>query len=213
VKTWIEDWAVNPSERLMDIAERLTELDPVRTYASRGATLIAGLVGAHSFRLDRPDEQPLSSESALTSTEPTISLPLRQGRAAVGTLHLEIVGDAPSGSQLELLKWASRLYARGLHHAERLAEEGSRRPGEAVEQTLRRAPLTPRERDVVSLLVAGFSTREIAAETGLTVSTVNTYLKRIFSKLGVHSRVELIARMAGTATIPPRPYDTSHADR
>ena len=45
---------------------------------------------------------------------------------------------------------------------------------------------------------------EIAADTGLTESTVNTYLKRIFSKLGVHSRVELIARMAGTATIPPR---------
>ena len=57
---------------------------------------------------------------------------------------------------------------------------------------------------MVSLLVAGSSTREIAAETGLTISTVNTYLKRIFSKLGVHSRVELIARMAGTATIPPR---------
>jgi DNA-binding CsgD family transcriptional regulator len=47
----------------------------------------------------------------------------------------------------------------------------------------------------------------------LTVSTVNTYLKRIFSKLGVHSRVELVARMAGTATIPPRSsYEAPHAD-
>ena len=57
------------------------------------------------------------------------------------------------------------------------------------------------------------NTREIASESGLTVSTVNTYLKRIFSKLGVHSRVELIARVAGTATIPPRAgYEASHAD-
>ncbi|MBW1760297.1 MAG: hypothetical protein JRE45_07430 [Deltaproteobacteria bacterium] len=201
------------NERLAEIAERLAELDPVRTYPQRGATLIAGLVGAHSFRLDRPDADALSSESALTTTEPTISLPLRQGRALIGTLHLEIVGEAPSGNQLELLKWASRLYGRGLDYAERLTDTGSRRPGEAVEETLRRAPLTPRERDVVSLLVAGSSTREIAAETGLTVSTVNTYLKRIFSKLGVHSRVELIARMAGTATIPPRPnYEVPHAD-
>ncbi|MFZ1863494.1 MAG: LuxR C-terminal-related transcriptional regulator [Polyangiales bacterium] len=204
---------MNSSERLMDIAERLTELDPVRTYASRGATLLAGLVGAHAFRLDRPEVEPLRSESLLTNTEPTISLPLRQGRTSLGTLHLEMVGDAPTGSQLELVKWASRLYARGLAHSHRLADEGSRRPGEAVEQTLRRAPLTPRERDVVSLLVAGFSTREIATETGLTVSTVNTYLKRIFSKLGVHSRVELIARMAGTATIPPRAeHDAQRAD-
>jgi hypothetical protein len=38
----------------------------------------------------------------------------------------------------------------------------------------------------------------ITLRTGLTVSTVNTYLKRIFAKLGVHSRVELVARMAGT---------------
>jgi len=195
---------VTSSERLMETAERLAELDPVRTYAQRGATLIAGLVGAHSFRLERPDGEPLSSESALITSEPTISLPIRQGRTTIGTLHLEIVGDAPDGNQLELLKWASRLYGRGLVHAERLSDGGSRRPGEAVEQTLRRAPLTPRERDVVSFLVGGSSTRDIASETGLTVSTVNTYLKRIFSKLGVHSRVELIARMAGTATIPPR---------
>ena len=80
------------SERLMEIAERLSELGPVRTYPQRGATLIAGLVGAHSFRLDRPDNDALSSESALTTTEPTISLPLRQGRTLMGTLHLEIVG-------------------------------------------------------------------------------------------------------------------------
>ena len=197
----------------MDIAERLTELDPVRTYPQRGAGLLAGLVGAHSFRLERPEEEDVSSESALTAGEPTISLPLRRGRTPVGTLHLEIVGDAPVGKELDVLKWASRIYSRGLGCAARLADEGSRRPGEAVEQTLRRAPLTPRERDVVSLLVAGSSTREIAAETGLTISTVNTYLKRIFSKLGVHSRVELIARMAGTATIPPRAsYDAPHPD-
>jgi DNA-binding CsgD family transcriptional regulator len=197
----------------MEIAERLSELDPVRTYAQRGATLIAGMVGAHSFRLERPDAEPISSESGLVTSEPTLSMPLRQGRATVGTLHLEIVGDAPDGSQLEVLKWALRIYARGLGHTERLSDEGSRRPGEAVEQTLRRAPLTPRERDVVAFLVGGASTRDIASETGLTVSTVNTYLKRIFSKLGVHSRVELIARMAGTATIPPRPnHDVPFAD-
>lgn len=201
------------SEKLMEIAERLMELDPVRSYPQRGAGLLAGLVGAHSYRLERPDTEPLTSESALTASEPTISLPLRRGRTSVGTLHLEIVGDAPVGKELDVLKWASRIYARGLRCAERLVDEASRRPGEAVEQTLRRAPLTPRERDVVSLLVAGSSTREIAAETGLTISTVNTYLKRIFSKLGVHSRVELIARMAGTATIPPRAdYEVPHPD-
>jgi DNA-binding NarL/FixJ family response regulator len=65
---------------------------------------------------------------------------------------------------------------------------------------------------VVSLLVAGSSTRDIASRTGLTVSTVNTYLKRIFSKLGVHSRVELVARMAGTEGLGSTSLSTSYED-
>lgn len=116
------------SERLMEIVERLTELDPVRTYPHRGATLIAGLVGAQSFRLERPDADPVTSEDILTSTEPTLSLPLRQGRAFIGTLHLEIVGDAPDGNEIELLKWASRLFARGIDYAERLTGEEAEGP-------------------------------------------------------------------------------------
>jgi hypothetical protein len=55
---------------------------------------------------------------------------------------------------------------------------------------------------VVSLLVSGASTRSIAEQTKLTVATVHTYLKRIYSKLGVHSRVELVARMVGTVASP-----------
>ena len=57
-----------------------------------------------------------------------------------------------------------------------------------------------------SLLVSGASTRQIADQTSLTVATVHTYLKRIYSKLGVHSRVELVARMVGTTgSVPPPP--------
>jgi len=46
--------------------------------------------------------------------------------------------------------------------------------------------------------MSGASTRQIASETHLTVGTVHTYLKRIYPKLGVRSRVELVARMIGT---------------
>ena len=70
--------------------------------------------------------------------------------------------------------------------------------------------LTPRERDVVGRLLSGASTRQIAESTGLTVATVNTYLKRIFAKLGVHSRVELVARVTGTrGVIPTMKTETS----
>ena len=121
----------------------------------------------------------------------------------LGTIHLCLSdgNNKLSHNELRLARWGARILARGMTYANRLASEGGRRGGEDVEETLARAPLTPRERDVVSLLVSGSSTRDIAARTGLTVATVNTYLKRIFSKLGVHSRVELVARMAGTDSL------------
>jgi DNA-binding CsgD family transcriptional regulator len=152
----------------------------------------------------------LDGGEAFTSEPPPatgaegVALPLRHGRDILGMLHLYAGADGAkvAGDELRLARWGTRLLARGMSYAGRLAGEGGRRAGEAVEQTLKRAPLTPRERDVVSLLVGGSSTREIALKTGLTVSTVNTYLKRIFAKLGVHSRVELVARMAGTDGSP-----------
>jgi two-component system nitrate/nitrite response regulator NarL len=52
--------------------------------------------------------------------------------------------------------------------------------------------MTKRERDVVRLAVEGLSNRGIARELGLTEHTVKNYLFRIFDKLGVSNRVELV---------------------
>jgi DNA-binding NarL/FixJ family response regulator len=52
--------------------------------------------------------------------------------------------------------------------------------------------MTKRETDVVKLAVEGLSNREIARELGLTEHTVKNYLFRIFDKLGVSNRVELV---------------------
>ena len=176
------------------------QLDPVGTYAQRGAELIAELAEASSFRLERQDQETISSDGA-DQRSPTVSIALKNARTEMGTLHLRTPDSVSPEEVTARIRWATRLLSKGLHYADRLADAGGRRAGEAVRQTLKRAPLTPRERDVVSLLVSGASTRDIATRTGLTVSTVNTYLKRIFSKLGVHSRVELIAKMAGTDSL------------
>jgi DNA-binding NarL/FixJ family response regulator len=45
---------------------------------------------------------------------------------------------------------------------------------------------------VVALVADGLSNREVATELGLTEHTVKKYLFRIFDKLGVSSRVELV---------------------
>ena len=52
--------------------------------------------------------------------------------------------------------------------------------------------LSRREADVVRLLADGLTNREISAELGLRPNTVRNYLFRIFDKLGVSTRVELV---------------------
>jgi DNA-binding NarL/FixJ family response regulator len=52
--------------------------------------------------------------------------------------------------------------------------------------------LTAREEQVVALVAEGLSNREIADELRLSEHTVKKYLFRIFDKLGISSRVELV---------------------
>jgi DNA-binding NarL/FixJ family response regulator len=76
--------------------------------------------------------------------------------------------------------------------------------------------LTPREEQVVALVAEGLGNRQIAAELNLSQHTIKKYLFRIFEKLGVSSRVELVLYavnngdprqakwLAGPSRIPPR---------
>ena len=52
--------------------------------------------------------------------------------------------------------------------------------------------MTTREAEVARFAVEGFSNREIARELGITEHTVKNYLFKIFDKLGVSNRVELV---------------------
>lgn len=52
--------------------------------------------------------------------------------------------------------------------------------------------LTAREEQVVALVADGLSNREIANELALSEHTIKKYMFRIFDKLGISSRVELV---------------------
>ena len=51
--------------------------------------------------------------------------------------------------------------------------------------------LSPREREVLQLLAAGKSTKQVAYETGISVRTVETHRQHIMEKLGIDNLVEL----------------------
>jgi DNA-binding NarL/FixJ family response regulator len=65
--------------------------------------------------------------------------------------------------------------------------------------------LTPREEQVVSLVADGLSNREVAAELNISENTVKKYIFHIFEKLGISSRVELVAYALSHGT--PRPAE------
>jgi DNA-binding NarL/FixJ family response regulator len=56
-----------------------------------------------------------------------------------------------------------------------------------------RATLSPREREVLRLVAAGATNRQIAAELKIGDETVKTLLSRTFAKLGVRRRAEAVA--------------------
>ena len=55
--------------------------------------------------------------------------------------------------------------------------------------------LTPQERQIAVLLADGQSIREAAARLFLSPKTVEYHLRKVYSKLGIHSRSELAEQL------------------
>ncbi len=53
--------------------------------------------------------------------------------------------------------------------------------------------LTVREKEVIAYLMKGFTYKEVAANMGLSVTTINDYIKKIYYKTNVHSKAELVS--------------------
>jgi two-component system, NarL family, response regulator DevR len=64
--------------------------------------------------------------------------------------------------------------------------------------------LTRREREVLALLADGHTTQEVSDALSISVMTVQSHVKNVLAKLGVHSKVEAIrfAWRSGALTMP-----------
>lgn len=76
--------------------------------------------------------------------------------------------------------------------ARKIVQSFRRRETETTESE----DLSPREREVLELLARGYLYKEIADAIGIGVSTVNTYIRRIYEKLHVRSRAQAVAKYA-----------------
>ena len=57
--------------------------------------------------------------------------------------------------------------------------------------------LTKREHEILELLMDGLSYKDIADKCSISVQTLNSHIKNIYHKLGVHSRAEASAKFRG----------------
>jgi predicted ATPase/DNA-binding CsgD family transcriptional regulator/DNA-binding XRE family transcriptional regulator/Tfp pilus assembly protein PilF len=129
--------------------------------------------------------------------------------AAVGRLRAAIALATEIGNP-------QRLTAAEAALAEVTSQHGARQPGQAVRvaadvdaprQLPRPKNVTGRQAEVLALLAAGLSNKQIAAELYLSIATVERHLATIYRNLGLGGRVEA-ARFAmenGLAGQPPSP--------
>jgi NarL family two-component system response regulator LiaR len=77
-------------------------------------------------------------------------------------------------------------------------------PAEFVrnQQQLESLGITPRELEVLELIAAGLSNKEIAERVFVSENTVKTHSSRVFDKLGAHRRTQAVQRGKELGLIP-----------
>jgi DNA-binding CsgD family transcriptional regulator len=64
------------------------------------------------------------------------------------------------------------------------------------ERSTEASRLSPREREVATLIGRGYSNRQVADDLGISIATVERHAANIFTKLGVHSRSQVAVWIA-----------------
>jgi ATP/maltotriose-dependent transcriptional regulator MalT len=70
------------------------------------------------------------------------------------------------------------------------------------EDALRRSGLTPREHEILGLIAAGLSNREIGEKLFVSENTVKTHSARVFGKLGASRRTQAVQEGRRLGLIP-----------
>ncbi|NEQ44489.1 MAG: LuxR family transcriptional regulator [Leptolyngbya sp. SIOISBB] len=109
----------------------------------------------------------------------------------IGTVNFARVGNVSAFNQQDLLN----LGAVCTHFSARLAElrhQYSATPNQYAQR------LTLRERQIANLVAQGLTNPEIGQQLWISRNSVKQALKRMFRKLGVSSRTEMVAKLCET---------------
>ena len=85
----------------------------------------------------------------------------------------------------------------------RLIDEFNARPDQHIPTPAEMAALTPREREVLTLIARGLSNAAVAEELFISEATVKTHLARVMMKLGVREKAQAVAAAYQTGLVQP----------
>lgn len=106
-------------------------------------------------------------------------------------------------TQIYIVLLAAGFAGLGLWAGHRLTRRREAPSGfERNDAAVRSLGLTPRECEVLELLAAGRSTKEMARQLGISPNTAKTHLARIYEKLEVQRRTQAIHKARELALIP-----------
>ncbi len=86
------------------------------------------------------------------------------------------------GEKVVLPALSDSFFSQIIVHANQIGDQG---------RAIKPAGLTKREQDVIDMINAGRSNKEIAATLYLSIHTVKSHIHSVLEKLGLHSRLEL----------------------
>ncbi len=178
--------ALAVADRMDEIARAGGRLLPALARLGRGwAELAAGRPAA-------------AAAAAGEAVEGLSAAGFRLYQACALELQGQALEQAAHGQAIDALSAAAELYdacgavwrRQGVRaHLARLGSRGQRAAAARGDGTM-----TAREHDIATLAVAGYTAREIGERLFISRRTVETHLARIYAKLGVHSKRELVRR-------------------
>lgn len=108
-----------------------------------------------------------------------------------------IIGVAQSGGVWVTRSLLPRLVLELRRAAAAQQAQRAGKPGAPKIEETRLASLSPREREIVRLIVGGASNKEVGAALNISERTVKGHLSNVFQKLGVTDRLKLVLFLQG----------------
>ena len=187
-------------------------------------------VAEAALRLAKDDPQAAAAALApvLDGSAPVTNLGWQTHAFLLGAITRDALGDLVAASRgleraLDLAEPDGVLFAFFLHpvpgllerharsrtaHAALISEilgvlAGRKLPPPSAQPAPLAEPISDSETRVLRCLPTNLSAPEIASQLSLSVNTVRTHMRRIYEKLGAHSRTEAVERARGLGLLAP----------